>query len=590
MKKIFLLLTSVFFSTMMFSQVLLWKDGEVIYQKNINEVDKISFYEVEDFAFTQEVIELDLYGSWSKRRNWVHVEFTPKNSYATMLYSSSDENVVTVSYDGHLIARGVGEATITARIVGSEIEKTCKVVVNGFQGTLDLPDYVDMIPGTIYKFSYYNILDPACFDCMENLEWSSMNEDVATVSEDGVITALAVGEAIVTAKMKGTKLTSSTIVRVNDPLFVLYDSERYEPLSASMALGVGTLKSVEVHFSNENLFAGQFEYEWISSNEEVVTFARLTTNDYSNRIVALSLGEAEVTVKVKGTDIECKVKVVVKATDPMSVKFYDVLWRDNQREYPLGYDYDGDGVDDVVREIDLWLLGDNLNWVEEDSVGKTVGEDYFIFVSTACVYTGTSYYALGGYSFYDNYYEDDYSELYEGERYLRPLAAVNSYFNSESYCRYYEQYYTTGEYPNADDFLASYGWWLKNESSYIYYWNTATEEQYIAGLVNWGSFELNLNESSRGTTALCVSYMDLSLSFFAEDMGFAKEVDAETGELKYKVPFEMAPYVERNVYSSGYRAPQQKAPVKQGGISEKALKANQLLNLPLQMKLKSFNF
>ena len=31
MKKIFLLLTSVFFSTMMFSQVLLWKDGEVIY-------------------------------------------------------------------------------------------------------------------------------------------------------------------------------------------------------------------------------------------------------------------------------------------------------------------------------------------------------------------------------------------------------------------------------------------------------------------------------------------------------------------------------------------------------------------------------
>jgi hypothetical protein len=262
-----------------------------------------------------------------------------------------------------------------------------------------------------------------------------------------------------------------------------------------MALGVGTLKSVEVHFSNENLFAWQFEYEWISSNEEVVTFARPTTNDYSNRIVALAVGEAELTVKLKGTDTECKVKVVVKATDPMSVRFYDVLWGDTQREYPLGYDFDGDGVNDVVREIDLWLLGDNLNWVEEDSVGKTVGEDYFIFVSTACIYTGTSYYALGGYSFSDNYSEDDYSDLYEGERYLRAHAAVNSYFNSESYCRYYEQYYTTGEYPNADDFLAEYGWRLKNESSYIYYWNTSTEEQYIAGLVNWGNFELNFTNN-----------------------------------------------------------------------------------------------
>ena len=135
MKKIFLLLASVFFSTMMFAQVLLWKDGEVIYSKNIDEVDKISFYEVEDFELVNDEIVLELYRDWYSKYKWIYAEFTPKKSYGILQYTSSDENVVTVSYDGRLVARGIGEAIVTVKLIGTELEKKCKVKVVGFSGT-----------------------------------------------------------------------------------------------------------------------------------------------------------------------------------------------------------------------------------------------------------------------------------------------------------------------------------------------------------------------------------------------------------------------------------------------------------------------
>ena len=148
MKKIFLLFASVFFSTMMFAQVLLWKDGEVIYSKNIDEVDKISFYEVEGFELVNDKIEMEYYGGWNERNKWIHVEFSPKKSYGVLEYKSSDEDIVTVSYDGYLVARGIGEATVTVKLIGTELEQKCKVVVKGYEGSLQFNnDYVYLLPG-----------------------------------------------------------------------------------------------------------------------------------------------------------------------------------------------------------------------------------------------------------------------------------------------------------------------------------------------------------------------------------------------------------------------------------------------------------
>ncbi len=603
MKKIFLLLASVFFSTMMFAQVLLWKDGEVIYSKNIDEVDKISFYEVEDFELVNDEVELMYYGYYGgEKTKWIHVEFSPKKSYGVLEYKSSDEDIVTVSYDGYLVARGIGEATVTVKLIGTELEQKCKVVVKGYEGSLQFNnDYVYLLPGQVYdELRGYISFEPYCWECREDLEWASSNEKVATVDENGKVIAVAEGQAIITAKLKNTKTSASTIVKVEDVEMgiMAYDGYggNYQEVEV-LKLGVGGFKGVFVYFKdneNNNYYPSNFEYEWISMDKSVVLFTNANSSTYyEQELMGVAAGEADVIVKIVGTEIEDTIKVVVKPTDPMTVQFYDVLWGTNGREYPLDYDYNGDGDNDVVLEGQLWLLGSNLNWVDGERIE---GEDYYIYVPIAWVSDGTSYYVLGNYNFMDSYWEDDYLTEYNGEKYFKPLCASNSYFNDYSYCKYYEQYYTTGEWPNADDFLAEYGWWLKQESSYIYYLNTETGDEYITGLVRHGDFSLTLDELDRGTTDICISYMSMGLEFFADTPnGLRTEMvkDEETGEMveTFVTPFEMAPMIYRDIYfSNEYYAPQQKASMKMQGISEKALKANQLLNIPLQMKLQDIRF
>ena len=165
MKKMVLVGASVFFSTLIFAQVMIWNDGEVIYRKNIDEVDRISFYEVADFSLLKDTVELDYYGDWQMSRKWIHAEFEPKNSYGVLEYTSSDESVVTVSYDGYLIAKGVGEATVTVKMLGTEIVKTCKVIVNGFSGTFTWGEIIYLAPKQYYSMTYYpNLFDPYCLE------------------------------------------------------------------------------------------------------------------------------------------------------------------------------------------------------------------------------------------------------------------------------------------------------------------------------------------------------------------------------------------------------------------------------------------
>lgn len=597
MKKIFLLFASVFFSTMMFAQVLLWKDGEVIYSKNIDEVDKISFYEVEDFELVNDEVELMYYAYYGgENTKWIHVEFSPKKSYGVLEYKSSDEDIVTVSYDGRLVARGIGEATVTVKLIGTELEQKCKVVVKGYEGIFQFDQsYIYLIPGGTYMMPHYSdSFDPYCRGCWGDLEWTSSNEKVATVDEDGEITAVAVGHSIITAKLKNSEVSASIVVKVKNVEMgiLIYDSYNYETQDVEeLTLGVGEYQEVQVYFKNGDSSPFSLDFEWVFVDKNVVycTNAHSSIN-YEQELVGVGIGESEVIVRIAGTEISDTIKVVVKQTTPMSVQFYDVLWRDNMREYPVDYDVNGDGTTDVVREIDLWLLGDNLNWVEEN--GETIGEDYFIYVPTAWIFDGTYIYPFETHYFSGYGFEGDYLTEYNGEKYFSTYAASTSYFDEYSYCKYFEQANKLGEDFDVNSFKAEYGWPIKDASSYIYYWSTEEDNNYITGLVDGGSFALSNNESDRGTTAFCVSYMDIDLRFFDEVAnGLATEVDPETGELRYKEPYEMAPMISRHIYSSnGYKAPQQKAPAKMQGISEKALKANQLLNIPLQMKLQDIRF
>lgn len=105
-------------------------------------------------------------------------------------WTSSNEEVATVYY-GVVTAKAIGTTTITA--TSGKVSAQSIVFVTGTDGaTLRItPPLVSLRPGETYQFSYGNTYDLP-------LTWTSSDESVASVTQDGLLTAVAPGNATIT--------------------------------------------------------------------------------------------------------------------------------------------------------------------------------------------------------------------------------------------------------------------------------------------------------------------------------------------------------------------------------------------------------
>ena len=118
----------------------------------------------------------------------------------TIVWSTSDSAVATVSGDGKVSTIGVGQCIITATNPASKVAASCTVVVLEPLTGLSLNTYYqNMVKGT--KFVLLPIVEPSTASNKKVTFWSSDN-DIATVDEKGVITAVKGGicEIVVTTE------------------------------------------------------------------------------------------------------------------------------------------------------------------------------------------------------------------------------------------------------------------------------------------------------------------------------------------------------------------------------------------------------
>ena len=120
-----------------------------------------------------------------------------KGDYETLTWSSSDPTTVQVDQNGHIHAVKSGKATIRATDQkGKRIE--CVVTVTNKLKNLALNENKLELKGkTDKKLSV--TLTPSDADD-EKLSWSSSNEKVVKVSDDGIVTTVSCGEATITVK------------------------------------------------------------------------------------------------------------------------------------------------------------------------------------------------------------------------------------------------------------------------------------------------------------------------------------------------------------------------------------------------------
>lgn len=126
---------------------------------------------------------------------------TPNATNQEVTWSSSNEDVVTVNQKGKITGHKVGYATITAMALdGSEVEATCEVqvVIPASSVTVNY-NTIALLVGQTKKIKATIKPDNATF---KTAKWTTSDDSIAIVDDDGVVIAKKAGAATITAEAK----------------------------------------------------------------------------------------------------------------------------------------------------------------------------------------------------------------------------------------------------------------------------------------------------------------------------------------------------------------------------------------------------
>ena len=138
------------------------------------------------------------------------LNIAPEFDTSVVKFSSSDESVLTVSSTGEVYGKNYGTARITATTDSGRsdsIDITVLKTVTSIslsENTLEIKKGGTGVLTATVKPS----------DAADILTWSSSNPDVATVDNNGNITALSVGTAVITVTASYSKVSASCTVTV----------------------------------------------------------------------------------------------------------------------------------------------------------------------------------------------------------------------------------------------------------------------------------------------------------------------------------------------------------------------------------------
>ena len=135
---------------------------------------------------------------------------------AELLFSSADTSVATVSSSGVITAVGSGTTTVTVQVLGQSLECIVRCNLSGTTEnndgtgcTLSNFDVTMSIKGEYFRLT----LKKPDGSKVTGLVWTSGDESICTVDENGVVTAVSKGTTTVSTEYEG--VTYECIVRCN---------------------------------------------------------------------------------------------------------------------------------------------------------------------------------------------------------------------------------------------------------------------------------------------------------------------------------------------------------------------------------------
>lgn len=274
----------------------------------------------------------------------------------TITWTSSNPTVAFVSTSGVVLAMDKGTAVITATTSNGKTA-TCTVSVGVLLQSISFED--DITTKTLKmgvtgedSFQLNVIYNPTDTDVDKTtLVWASTDTSVASVSEDGTVTARGSGDANITASIAGKEATCA--VHVEIPILSIDIKDETE-------LTYGEEEKLEVTFNTYNQLETTDDktIKWTSSNEGVAT---VTTD---GTIITNGAGTAVITATSVANDTitdTCNVTVNPAPLQSIVIKEQSVLLEKGDTQ-TLTVEFNPDKTTDSK----------NITWESSDTAVVTI--------------------------------------------------------------------------------------------------------------------------------------------------------------------------------------------------------------------------
>ena len=233
----------------------------------------------------------------------MEVTITPINSTeASLIWESLNPSVATVSSTGRITARAEGTAIIAVR-TQSGVTSYCTVNVLEPVISLEL-DPTDLVIDVGEIFQIDPVFKPVK-PTIQEVKWTSYNEDVATVNALGEVEGISRGSTIVTCETVDGGYRAFCLIQVMDPaVIVTVSPDNYR-------LGYGKSLTLVATVTNHGEELKNMPLLWESSDESICTV------DQNGKITGVNYGYATIKVEVDdeyGASATCEVRVVREVT------------------------------------------------------------------------------------------------------------------------------------------------------------------------------------------------------------------------------------------------------------------------------------
>lgn len=210
------------------------------------------------------------------------------NIYVGLKWESTDENVVTVDQNGLIKAINLGECKVAVSTDDNEISKEIIVKVSNLVEGITLnKENVTLIKG---NNSSVNVLSQTLTASITNsnatdktIKWTSSDNNIATVNENGVVTAVSAGSCTIAANANDeSEQSASATITVKERKYMYYYGntfssltggwEAYDPGGATYKSSLFSLQSNYISVSYDN------SYWWCCAGR---TKTGISTEDYN---------------------------------------------------------------------------------------------------------------------------------------------------------------------------------------------------------------------------------------------------------------------------------------------------------------------